>query len=218
MGATHRFALALPFIALVAVPLHVAASNDISLRGIPLGSWTGLVAVAAVVGCALIALVVSCRHTPLASFANLVTRFAFFFVTLTGFVLPLAHNTSMADLSTSRTNTTNLAIALALGLGLSVLHETRFGTAVTFGLATFVVFNLATSAIQVVANSRLNSGSTGLEISPSHNIFVLSFDGLSGPAIEAVVREHPEHAEFLDGFVIYNQLAASSPATSASVC
>jgi len=70
-----------------------------------------------------------------------------------------------------------------------------------------------TITVELTTNVELQSLYT---VAPKGNIFVLSFDGISGSAALETLQEDEPLAQLFKGFTVFKNVASSSPATAAS--
>jgi hypothetical protein len=138
-----------------------------------------------------------------------------YFVVLSCFALPLAQRSGLSEPELAGLNTTNLVLCSLLAFVLLVTSQGSLHL-VRLGLLTYLVGNLIVIGVVFVADGAIGTGEP-VEVSSEKNIFVLSFDGLSGSAVNEILRREDELATGLPGFVVFDSVASSSPATSASI-
>jgi hypothetical protein len=147
--------------------------------------------------------------------ASGVMYFLIFWVSISGFILPLAGKAGMDSAVDLPTNDLNLILVCAAALVLTLLAYTKLKPAVQ----VFVLILVGTSIVSASASlyqagslfSRLSS------VSSNDNVVVLSLDGLAGVVAKQVFEEHPELKMDFNDFTFYENAVALSPATSASI-
>jgi hypothetical protein len=147
-----------------------------------------------------------------------VVEYVCFFVVITGFVLPASKSVKMVDPWLLEVDAVHVGLASLLALAMAIVSRTRRRRPLHVAVAAFVCLNAAAT---VPALYSLRSASDGdaqgiFRLSEIRNILVMSFDGVSGSAVREVLEEHPGVEESFAGFVFYDRVASSSPATSAS--
>lgn len=144
-------------------------------------------------------------------------KFLCFFVIASGFVFPVSQSTGMEDPALIPINKGNLILALVTAAGLLWIAKGKYAHALYTGLILFVVLNFIVS-VTVIASSWTRDQDPGdlYAISTHQNIFVLSFDGISGSAASQILAEDQQIASEFDGFTVFSQVASSSPATATS--
>ena len=151
------------------------------------------------------------------------SEFVCFFVIATGFVFPTSISTGMMDPENIPINLTNLLLALPLASAMLWVARGKHRQIFYFGLLLFIALNTALSGYTIY--SKLSSQNKPQDrpneqslynVSNRRNIFVLSFDGISGSAAREVLSENASLSAAFHGFILFSKVSASSPATSAS--
>lgn len=145
-------------------------------------------------------------------------EFLCFFVISTGFLFPVSVSTGMVDPSVIPIDLSNLAFAvLSAGAMLWVARE-KYRQSFYTGLLIFIALNTSLSGYVILSKFTSHVGVQSLHnASARRNVFVLSFDGISGSAAIELLRKNQSLAEHFDGFTVFNRVASSSPATVASI-
>jgi len=151
-------------------------------------------------------------------------EFLLFFIVSSGFVFPAAISTGMVSAAEATINLPNLAISFVMAGALSLLTKAGYRQLIHTGLILFISLNTALSCWAIFSKfygleeQQIRYKNQILyEISAAKNIFVLSLDGISGTAAKEVMAASPELVSKFDGFTLFSRVAASSPATSASL-
>jgi hypothetical protein len=207
----------MPLLLFVVIPAVIARENDISISRIPLSAGGKLVTMAILVFLGLIVVrsIVSLARGR-AAFESTI-EFVFFFIVVTGFVFPVASSAGMVEASNTDINLIHLAVGLGLASVMAlVAHVVAKGRETLYWmLLLFVALNTGFIVLGEAALS--NDIASATNASSSNSIFVLSFDGIPGSAVSEVLAEDSDLENDFDGFVLYQEVASSSPATSASI-
>lgn len=146
--------------------------------------------------------------------------FGLFFVVITTFILPLAQPSGMVEPWRVPVDYTHAILAFSMA---AVLTHLASSAAARKPLLEAVVFFVSANALATIpamlslktARDPAIPAMPGL--SNARNILVLSFDGISGTVAREVLAENPDLAAKFKGFTIFDRVASSSPATSASI-
>jgi hypothetical protein len=199
----------------VLAPLLVASSNDPDPVHLGLGSWLALLVLAVVAYLVLVvAQLVAARLRLGRSFRRL-TRLACYFVVLSCFALPLVGHTGLVEPELAQFLGQNLLFAMTASVTLLIMSQ-RWLPLVRQALVIYVAANLLLTVYPLIEDKRVDARHP-LSASSERNIFVLSFDGLSGSAMAEVLRSGPALSAEFEGFVVFDSVASSSPGTSASI-
>ena len=206
----------LPLLTFLIVPGVVAHNNSINVLGFPVWSWLALLllSIAALVFIALFAWVV--KDTSIGRVYVLLVSFSCYFAVCSGFFFSVSGHTGLLDPEDAPVDTANVLLCLLGAALMLVLFESRQRRLFHLGLVIFVLANVAV----VISTSLIDIPQAEHEdvyaASTERNIFVLSFDGLSGSAMSEVLEEE-SFADVLSGFTVYESVSTSSPATSMSI-
>ena len=87
------------------------------------------------------------------------------------------------------------------------------------GLTIFIGLNIAISGFEIYTKfaNDLEQPVSLHQASSEKNIFVLSLDGIPGSAVKEALDSNALLRSKFDGFTMFNKVASSSPATSASI-
>ncbi len=206
----------LPVFVIAILPAVIAHRNDVAVLAVPWRLWVGAVGVslAAAVCLTLVHLVIFALGGR--SSFELFVRFCLYFALWTGLVLPIAVVEGMQSPSNAPVVGWRLVLAVGIACGLVFLSDSRFQRGLRLGIYALLAGNVAI----VIATALIRPQASpveSLEVSADKNVFVLSFDDLSGSAVEQAILADPTLASELGGFVVFDRVAGSSPATSASI-
>jgi hypothetical protein len=148
--------------------------------------------------------------------------FVLSWIVLSGFILPVATSTGgMVDPKYNPTDWTHLAIILIVSLLFATLSLNTFKKYIQIFLSIVVITSIILPIIYIynVENIDLKNieNNTSLELSNKKNIFVISFDGMSGRDVLDVIRNTDEYTNKLKDFIIFENAVSQSPATDASL-
>jgi hypothetical protein len=160
------------------------------------------------------------RTSRIGNIFQILVEFLFFFVVIAGFFFPVSVSGGMIDPRDFPVNQTNLLLALSISVFLAYLASGTHRGALYTGVFIFVLLNTTVSVHQLLFSERNYSNQKAItalhNISSEKNIFVVSFDGLSGSATRDVLSQDLPLSKDLAGFRVFDHVATSSPATSAS--
>jgi len=205
----------LAVVTLLLAPLLIASNNDPHPLYLSLGSWLTLLSLAAGL---YVIVVVAQLGAGLLGFGGswrMLIELLCFFVVLTCFAFPLTGITELVEPVQIPVNTSNLVIVISLSVVLLFALQ-RWESRVRFGLVAYILGNVVVIALAFLTDTSIDAGRP-ITLSPEQNVVVLSFDGLSGSAVNEVLMSDDALAEELGGFVAFDSVASSSPATSASI-
>ncbi len=213
----------LPLIMFLSVPALFLKQNLADVERLE-GVVVVVFAAAAILSmAALLAVNALLRRRHAGSIFRGVVEFLCFFVAITGFVLPASESVGMVDPEFARINFPHLSYAAAIAGLMLWLARTGCRKPLYMGLYLFVALNTGISVYAIAERFYLpairqtaDKNQIRLRASDKKNIFVLSFDGVPGPAVNLVLQKNPELAARFNGFTVFSRVAASSPATAAS--
>lgn len=199
------------------VPAHLVTENISELSNFDPRAFLGFALIALLVLLLLSLVYFGLEKVSLGKYYSKLVEVSMFAVIITGFFLPASESTGMEDAAVLSVDVPN--VLLAVGLVALLTYIASFQRRLLFLIVTaFVAINAAFSipALYSLA-TRDDAGNRELfELSSSKNIIVLSFDGVPGPLVRELLQEHPKFRDVLNGFVFYERVVSSSPATSAS--
>ncbi len=144
-------------------------------------------------------------------------RFLYFFVTISGFALPASISGGMLDPAQLAVDKTHVAASFLLASLLIFLSLTKLRQPLNLGVIIFVFLNTVVSINGIYSVlARDPTGMSIYQLSSEKNIFVLSFDGIPGSLVREVLEDTPKLRHRFAGFIFYDNVASSSPRTSAS--
>ncbi|MEK1913367.1 sulfatase-like hydrolase/transferase [Pseudomonas sp. S1Bt23] len=141
--------------------------------------------------------------------------FIVFWVSLAGFLLPLAGRAGMQSPEELPTNVLNLILVSFISLVLTLLACTKLRSAVKVFLLVLLVSSVGPAAFKLY-----NLGSTMArfsELSATDNVVVLSLDGIPGVVAKQVLEDNLQLKAALKDFVFYDNAVSLAPATTASL-
>ncbi|QQZ42186.1 sulfatase-like hydrolase/transferase [Pseudomonas sp. SK3(2021)] len=147
--------------------------------------------------------------------ASGILYFIVFWVSLAGFLLPLAGRAGMQSPEELPANVLNLILVGIISLVLTLLVCTKLSSAVKVFLSVLLVSSVGPAAFKLY-----NFGSTMArfsELSATDNVVVLSFDGIPGVVAKQVLEDNPQLKAALKDFVFYDNTVSLAPATTASL-
>ncbi len=207
-----------PLIFFLLIPLHLALEN---LQDIP-GNEIIIVTVLVVITFVACILTISSdyflRKVNLDHYFLKAIEYLFFFVLITGFVLPASESSGMVDAELSKVSSSNLVISIFLAALLFYVARSRFRTTLYQFISIYILLNFALS-LQPFISGRMvfNPEINFARLSQERNILVISLDGISNSKMKMVLDNSPELREEFAGFTFFDQVASSSPSTSASI-
>ena len=201
----------------IAVPALLASQNEISVFSIPPWSWMRLLLLGMLALSILAAISRILGDLALGvAFRSFVT-FTAFFVVCSGFLLPVSFNAGLVNANQAELNVRNLLLCLLVAAAMLALHGSEFRSSLGVGVGVYIIANLGWVVISADHNPALYFDDSRAAASSTQNVFVVSFDGLSGSALKQIVLDDPVLQKDLAGFVVYEYAASSSPTTSESV-
>jgi hypothetical protein len=149
------------------------------------------------------------RLAPLVLFAAFIVCASLFFPTMvTG---------AMLDPVGAASDSRNVAVCAVLALSLALLSMTRL---VIFAMV-FIVFSAVSATISygsaLFRPVATTGGKSDFLTVGKRNVFVVSFDGLSGDLVTGLIRDNPDIAADFSDFVLFTDAFAGAPATEASM-
>ena len=146
---------------------------------------------------------------------NGISYFILFWVSISGFILPLAAPAGMQSPEELPINTLNLATTTVASLLLTLLTYTKIKQATQVFVLVLTIASLGSAATTLY---KTGSPATHFsELSSTDNVIILSFDGLAGVVAKQVLEEDPELKNRLRDFIFYDNAISLAPATSASI-
>ena len=208
----------LPIVFFIAVPVLFLKDNiqDIARLETSLFQYLTCLALFAII--ILVGAYAALRKAHLEHWLVDVVEVLCFFIIAAGFLFPVSIGAGMIDLGEIPANPTNIFFAL-LSTGIMVwLASGDHRQTLYMWLILFIFLNTVYSGY-VFFSEFSNRGDVQqlYEISGKRNIFVISFDGISGSAARNILEENKELANLFSGFTIFSHVASSSPATRASI-
>ena len=157
--------------------------------------------------------------------SNVFTYFIFSYVVLSGFVFPISASDSLANPFDSLINPSNLILVITFSLILSYLSLTNFKNiiliflSITFIIPTLQSINNIYHSDNNIFNQNLKIkqyNNQALELSDTRNIFVISFDGVTGKSINDAVIGDNSISKMLKDFILYTNVISMAPFTKIS--
>ena len=199
----------------ILAPLFIASRGDPYPIHLSARSWFVLLTSALVVFVVLSVAQAGANALSLGPSFRMLIQLSCYFVVLSCFAFPLSERSGMEEAGSVGVNVPNLAICCVLATLLFVVSELSVNY-VRFGILAYVIGNVLVIGYAFASDASIEMGGP-LSVSAHKNIFVVSFDGLSGSAVTEILRKDEELAAELQGFVTFEAVASSSPATSASI-
>lgn len=209
----------LPSVLFLCIPAYFIKLNIRDVENLDATVTAILLAMALILTVVLIAVIGLFKWLRSNFFVRLITEFLFFFVVITGFLFPVSISTGMLDASQYPIDLLNLAIAAGLAALMCWISNGKHRNTLYIGLMIFIGLNTAISGFELYtkfAKSKERAVSLH-QVSSGKNIFVLSLDGIPGSAAKMVLDADASLRNKFDGFTMFNKVASSSPATSASI-
>lgn len=214
----------LPLLLLVVIPAHVLAQNIDDLAAFDPAAFLLLAATAVVIMLLLVALDRAQGHLPTRRYFSGLVELTFFFVLITGFLLPASASIGMIEAHSVPIDWVHVLMAFVFSYVLALVAASSRRQSLYGIVVAFVAVNMALDSPAIfslldrpaAASSGEETGSI-FELSSQRNILVMSFDGLPGPAVQDVLKERPDLREKLKDFTFHTGAASTSPATSASI-
>lgn len=213
----------LPLLLLVVIPAHVLALNIDDLATFDPAAFLLLAATAVVITLLLLTLDRIQARLPTRRYLSGLVELALFFVLVTGFLLPASESIGMRDAHSAPIDWMHVLLAFVSAYVLAVVAASSLRQSLYGVVVAFVAVNMALDSPAIFSLLRPPAAASGpesasiFELSSHRNILVMSFDGLSGPAVQDVLNERPDLRERLEDFTFYTGAASTSPATSASI-
>ena len=208
----------LPALLFVLIPAFVLKENIDDLADFDPRTFFFLALVAVAVSLFLLVTDSLVRRVTGSAGFSAVIEYVCFFVAITGFVLPASKSSGMTDPSLLDVDTLHVVLASLLALMMVLVARSGRRKPLYVAVSAFILLNsvVCVPALFRLSSQNDSSARTIFRVSSTKNILVLSFDGVSGSAVRDVLSLYPELEEFFSGFVFYDRVASSSPATSAS--
>lgn len=202
------------------VPLLLVRANTDSMQGLHVGVFVPLLLLALFGTIALLVFDAALRRLTQRPLVAVAAEFCLFFVLATGFFLPAIRNGGMTDPGGAPIDAMHIALALPLAFSLLLAARSSHRRSLYAAIVAFIAVNTVVSvpAIQavIVRPTAVSQNPSTYAASAESNIFVLSFDGIPGSAVVEVLDEDLALADAFAGFTLFDNIASSSPATSAS--
>jgi hypothetical protein len=149
--------------------------------------------------------------------ANYLNFFLLSWVVLAGFILPVCKSGVIADPVDIPTNYLNFAVLAISSTLLTFLTSTPYKK-FTFQILILIGCSASISSIYLFfKNNTFTSNNEHLNVSNQKNIFVVSFDGLSGKIFLESIANNSKFADIFKDFNIYDNVLSQSPSTEASI-
>jgi hypothetical protein len=209
----------LPIVLFVVIPAFLVKENVEELDSLdPMGFLLLLLAAVAAIF-TLLLVEHALEKIKIGTYFSKLIEFICFLVVITGFVLPVSVSTGMKDPHFVPVDLVHLLIAIALASIMLHQSSTKLRKPIYMTIILFVAINAATAipAIYSLSPGNKTTEKSIFNLSSDKNIIVLGFDGIPGPVVNELLEENPEFKEIFAGFVFFDQVASSSPATSASI-
>lgn len=147
--------------------------------------------------------------------ASGIMYFIVFWVSISGFILPLVGKAGMDSAVDLPVNDMNLVLVFAASIVLTLLTYTKLKPATQVFTLILVGTSIASASASLYQSGSLFSRLSS--VSSNDNVVILSLDGLAGVVAKQVFEEHPDLKEDFKDFIFYDNAVALSPATSASI-
>ncbi len=205
----------LPFLVFIFTPALIASENDVPISTIPPASLVGLFGLASYVLLFLLIIRRLAKGSRTGSLFNRTIHYLSFFVLTTSLVFPVAANDGLTDPSNLGVAIGPLLASTIVAVVLFALSRSARGHYVNSFLGILLILNVSLLVFsEYQARTQPDRHAVASETS---NIFVLSFDGLSRSSVNRVLSADPDLENELRGFVYFDNAAASSPGTLASI-
>jgi len=146
------------------------------------------------------------------------TMFVFFWIVLSGFLLPVTTGHGMLELGLAPTHWLNFSIVLILSIVLAVLSLSRYSKTVLVFLAVFLVVSIIPTLPRAFSQfEKQELGARPVSLSTQKNILLVGFDSLPGHVMKNILTSTPEFKQTFKDFTFYNNVAASAPSTFTSL-
>ena len=199
----------------LAAPALIATTEEPYPLHVHLGGWIGLLGLAGGLWLLLTTLQALLTVVGLESSFRMLIQLLCYFVVLTCFAFPLVLTTALTETEVAQLNRQNLSISLALSVALLLASRVK-PEHVRVGIIAYLIGNTLLIGYRFSEDQSLDLREA-VAVSSTHNVFVVSFDGLSGAAMKEVLTREADLATELRGFTVFDRAASSSPATSASI-
>jgi hypothetical protein len=211
--------LVLPFFAasiiFLWVPLYSIYLSLIDINFSVKGFFFFSLLVTFVAGLVFSFLVILLDKVKLRWLASGIMYFAIFWVSISGFLLPLVGRAGMESAVDLQINDVNLILVFFASTVLTLLTYTKLKPATQVFILILVGTSIASASASLYQSGSLFDRLSS--VSAHDNVIVLSLDGLAGVVAKQVLEEHPELKEDFKDFIFYDNAVALSPATSASI-
>ncbi len=160
--------------------------------------------------------------------------FLLVFLVFSGFLFPLSISSILVSPEKTAVNYLNLAIVFIAAIGLSIATLNSFKRYVDLFLIVVVFTSVGSTLLSISGNSNLKLAayqddyksddklskealSQSNLFSNKKNIFVISFDGMSGDMVNSLIRTNPTYTNFFKDFVVYTNAVNQAPSTRTSL-
>ena len=144
--------------------------------------------------------------------------FVFFWIVLSGFLLPVTKGHGLLELGLAPTNWLNFYIVLGMSIVLAILSLSRHFKTVQIFLAVFLVVSIIPTIPRAYSKfEKQSQGAKPVSLSQEKNILLVGFDSLPGHVMKDILVSGSPHAETFKDFTFYESVAASAPSTFTSL-
>ncbi|RCW80152.1 sulfatase-like hydrolase/transferase [Phyllobacterium bourgognense] len=216
--ADMLYVLMLPIFVFYTVPVYIIFNNPNDFQDIS-ASFTlvTLAATAAVIVIAALILVLFVPGNRIGKGVFVALRFVFFFLLLSGLVLPLTKVAGQIEVGLIPINAVNFFFAFIGALLLTFFSMGIHAGKLLIASLVFVALNTIVGTAIILINIAPKSVDSIHMASSMKNVFVLSFDGLSRDISLEVLRENPEYLAAFKDFTFFQNALSSAPATIPSI-
>jgi hypothetical protein len=203
---------------MLVVPLSVIANNlsELQYLDFKLTFWSlGVLAVVSAVALTALGWVLS--RTVLGVIFVWGIRALFFFLLLTGLLLPLTGASGQISTHQIPTNKMNLVIALFVAAVALLLCRTRIRTPLLLTALLFGAISGGSSAATILMGIKLTGFANLITASSTKNIFVVSFDGVPRDVAREVIDENAGYQRALKDFTVFTNSISTAPSTATSL-
>jgi membrane protein insertase Oxa1/YidC/SpoIIIJ len=174
------------------------------------------------------------------SFINLIFRFfrltkvsvfyiyfGFSYIVLSGFLFPVSVSAVMIDPESNPVNYFNLLLVVTTSILIASACLNRFREHAQLFLAIIVLISTGSALLSIskheilsligVADKPIISQKQSSQFSSNKNIFVISFDGLSGDIVNDLIKNRLEFSHSLKDFIIFENSVNHAPSTTDSL-
>lgn len=170
-----------------------------------------------------ISLALFVKNKTVSQVLGIFSAFLVTWIVTAAFVLPLVESSAVTDpaFALPKTSIMNLSLVTIVAILAAMASLSKARVVVTVYTNCLLIFILGpnlpliTHAI-FLANSQ-NHEWHGSELSSQSNLLVISFDGVPGPVVREVLNENKNLRDKFGGFVFFENLISSAPATHASI-